>query len=337
MRRRAPCLERAWERSIASYALGDFAGAEQAALAMMESARTGAVMKPEDPDRQFGLSSALFSLGVTRLGAGKLEEAAESFRAAAGLRAELARRFPNVIDYQRNLMVAYGTLSDVLGGRTGENLGDTDGALAACSKAVAIARHLLAQDQLDRRARSDVSAALLRLGSVQVETGRYTEGLRGLQEAFDLNAGLLKDDPQNYRYRYIAMFLHRKFGETQAQIGHRQEAVRQFETAVAMAADLMKGPDANRAQLQKVMSNIRLAMLYGMAHDPRAKSLADGTARELNDPGPWSPCPGTELRCTATWAGFNANSAEPRRRSCGSKKARKCGGNSSTQSDGGTA
>src|SRR5206468_92121 len=109
----------------------------------------------------------------------QLDDAVIGLREAIAIREQLVREYPQHVSYQRELMVGYGTLGDVLGFQTGMNLGDTAGAMAAFRKAFEIAQRLTEQDPADRKAKFDLFSATLRLGSLMADVPEQSAaGLR---------------------------------------------------------------------------------------------------------------------------------------------------------------
>jgi tetratricopeptide (TPR) repeat protein len=142
------------------------------------------------------------------------------------------------------------------GGATGNNLGDVSGAAAAFEKATEIAEWLTRNDPADRKALFDLVSAQLRLGSILLDDPHHAaKGLNRLQEAERNIARLLSEEPDNYRYRYNAMFIDRKIGEGFAAAGMNQEAARRWEKAAAATRALLNGPMASIARLQRVFIN----------------------------------------------------------------------------------
>jgi hypothetical protein len=97
-------------------------------------------------------------------GGSRFEDAAAIYARSVAVRELLVRDAPTNVTYRRALMVSYGNVADVLGARTGENLGDVAGATAA--REPLLARATAVEDAADRRARFDVVNALLRLGAL---------------------------------------------------------------------------------------------------------------------------------------------------------------------------
>jgi hypothetical protein len=229
---------------------------------------------PADADLRNNLASALNALGVARVAAGRLEDAAASFARSAAVREELVRDAPTNVTYRRSLMVSYGSLADILGARSGENIGDIAGATAALEKATALARATLAEDAADRRARFDVVNALLRLGALLGEYSVPASAIAPLTEAESLNATLLAEEPASDRYGYVQVVLDRRIGRVLAAAGRDAEAAVRFERVRARGAALLRGPNGPATRNQLLMATVDLARIRAAAGEARAVALA---------------------------------------------------------------
>ncbi len=255
--------------------LRDLETADTSATRAMAVAEQLLAFDPADADLRNNLASALNALGVVRLAAARLEEAAAAYARSVAVRELLVRDAPTNVTYRRSLMVSYGNVADVLGARTGENLGDVDGATAALEKATALARATAAEDAADRRARFDVVNALLRLGAL---LGDYSAApataLGPLLEADGLNATLLAEEPASDRYGYMQIVIDRRVGRVLATIGRPAEAAPRFERVRVRAQALRSGPNGPATRNQLLMTTIDLAQIRAAARDPQALALA---------------------------------------------------------------
>ncbi len=262
------------EMARASMDRRDVAAAEASSARAMAVAEQLLALDPADADLRNNVASALNALGVARVAAGRLEDAAASFARSAAVREELVRAAPTNVTYRRSLMVSYGSLADVLGARSGENIGDIAGATAALEKATALARATLAEDAADRRARFDVVNALLRLGALIGESSVPASAMAPLTDAERLNATLLAEEPASDRYGYVQVVLDRRIGRALAAAGRDAEAAVRFERVRARGATLLRGPNGPAARNQLLMATIDLARLRAEAGDARAVALA---------------------------------------------------------------
>jgi len=262
------------EMARASMDRRDVAAAEASSARAMAVAEQLLALDPADADLRNNVASALNALGVARVAAGRIEDAAASFARSAAVREELVRDAPTNINYRRSLMVSYGSLADVLGARAGENLGDVVGATAALEKAIAIARATAADDPADRRARFDVVNALLRLGALLGDfSATPAAALAPLEEAEALNATLLAEEPASDRYGYVQVVIDRRVGRAFIAAGRDADAAARFERVRARAPKLLGGPNGPSTRSQWLQATIDLAALRAATNDPRALAL----------------------------------------------------------------
>jgi tetratricopeptide (TPR) repeat protein len=269
--------------SRASFQLRDYAAAERDAQGAMTAAR--ALLKEEPASRiyQNSLATAYNSMGTARMAAGRLQDAADSYRRSVELRERLVDEEPTNTEYRRNLLVSYGILGDVLGYRAGENLGETQAAADAFAKSVEIAEWARSRDPADRRSLFDLASARIRLGTLflEGEPGQPAAALTQFVEVKRLITTLLASDPKSDRYGFLAVVLDRRMGETFAALGRTDEAMRHLDASRSAAHPLLGGPNGANARTQLVLAGVRLAMLRARGPDPAARTLAELVSSEL--------------------------------------------------------
>ena len=133
------------ESARAAYQLQDFATAQRRAERMMQIAQRLLQLDPRNHAYREHLSGAHSSLGAAYAGAGRVREAVDQFRVCVTLREQIVAEQPHQADYQRNLLIAYGHLGDMLGYNADGNLGDIAGATVMFEKATALARVAMAR------------------------------------------------------------------------------------------------------------------------------------------------------------------------------------------------
>jgi serine/threonine protein kinase len=267
------------DSSRVAYDSRDFATALRMAERVMQIAQRQMQLDPGN--HASDLSSAHSSLGAAYAGAGRLKEAVEQFRLCVTLREQLVAEHPDQADYQRNLLIAYGHLGDMLGYNADGNLGDTAGAAVMFEKAAALARETVARDPADRRAVYDVANATLRLGTLLADDRQYGAARKALEESDRLVAGLRAQDPANDRFGYLSIVIERRLGEVLAAQGQAAAATHRFEQAHARAAALPRGSANANVRLQLALLRVNLARLLAEAGDVRARALADAAVAEM--------------------------------------------------------
>jgi tetratricopeptide (TPR) repeat protein len=254
------------DSSRVAYDSREFATALRMAERVMQIARRQVELDPGN--HASDLSSAHSSLGAAYAGAGRLREAVDQFRLCVTLREQLVAEHPDQADYQRNLLIAYGHLGDILGYNAGGNLGDIAGATVMFEKAAALARVAMARDPADRRAVFDVASATLRLGSLLADAKQYDAALKAFDESDRLLAGLLAQDPASDRYGYLSVVVERRLGEVLVAQGQTAAAVRIFERARARAATLRRGTSEANVSRQITLLDASLARLTANGRRP---------------------------------------------------------------------
>ena len=119
---------------------------------------------PLDASLKSDLGVALGMAAGAEMRKGDLERAAELYRQSIDLREELMRADPNNVGLQRSLMVVYGNYAAVLGISWMPNLGRTEEARVACTRAVDMARRLVSADAQNVTARLDLGRSLAAAG-----------------------------------------------------------------------------------------------------------------------------------------------------------------------------
>ncbi|MBZ5608578.1 MAG: serine/threonine protein kinase [Acidobacteriia bacterium] len=245
-------------------ASGDPKGAGVAAHSAMAAAEKLSAGQPNDATLLAGLADAVSNLGVLQAQSGDLDSAAATFRHLVEIRERMARDQPGNVVYQRQLMIAYGHVGDVLGFRAGEHLGDFAGAAEVLGKAVAIAEWLARQDPSDEKARFDLASAKLRFGTVLLEQGHAPDGLAQLEEADRLNAPLLRKNASSTLYLANSIVLKTTIAEALVGLGRSNDAVRLARQAVA---DARAGIAPRLATPSQVLhSQLGLAIVLARAH-----------------------------------------------------------------------
>ncbi len=258
---------------------------ESAALAAgrsLKAVESLVALKPGDPNRQNSLASALSAVAAAHMAQGQLVEAAAAFGRAAAIRDALVQASPGNIEWRRGLMVALGNMGDVLGVRSGENLGDLEGAARAFERAVVLSRAILEADPKDRRAAFDLVNVLLRLGTVLGDTpDRLDEAVTRLEEADRINTRLMNDEPGSARYGYLQVVLDRRLGRLLRLAGRAAGADSRLRRARRDGPSHFAGPLGGVARLQVTLAGVELALLLAEQRDRHALTMASTVRDEL--------------------------------------------------------
>ncbi|MGH9412017.1 MAG: protein kinase domain-containing protein [Vicinamibacterales bacterium] len=255
----------------------DLEDGERAARRSLALAERLVTIAPANLEYRDDAASAHIALGQALQAGPALGEAIDHFDASIRIREPLVAEAPNNLDFKWQLMVAYGSLGDVLAYQPGRNIGDEPRAAAAFQKAIAIAEWERGQDPADHRARYDVAAARLRLGTVEARTPSLIKDaigqLRQAQQACDR---LLSEDPRSDRFAVLCSAIDLNAGEALENAGRNREAQQQFEAA-RVAAEHISTTVLKRA----TMVNGAVHLAYLKAGQLDAPALATYAAGEL--------------------------------------------------------
>jgi tetratricopeptide (TPR) repeat protein len=256
--------------------------AAEAAARALEAARALVALRPGNATHQDNLATAHHAVASSLLAAGRFEEAAAAFGEAVAIRERLVQASPDDTQLRRGLVVALGNMGDVLGARSGENLGDYDGAVAAFTRVVTLSRGMVAADPRDRRAAFDLVNALLRLGATLSEMpARTADAVASLEEADAINARLMRDEPGSARYGYLQTVLDRRLGRLLRLTGREAEAERRLMRVRRDAETLFDGPTGLLARQQFAMAGVELATIQAARGDRRALATATSARTEI--------------------------------------------------------
>ncbi|MFN7932008.1 MAG: serine/threonine-protein kinase [Bryobacteraceae bacterium] len=216
------------------------------------------------------------------LAAGDLEEAAVILRESVELRERLVKAKPTDTELRRTLIVGYGHWSDVLGGRTGENLGDLATAARAMEAALIHTSWLRENNAADRRAIFDDLSVRLRLGGLRLDAGQPQTAIGELERASKDLKILQLQEPGNHRYRITQAFILRRIGEAVAAFQRFPEAIRSLDEAFRLYSSIPAGLEAGTAELGRLLVASHLSRILADSDSPRAPSAADALAAELD-------------------------------------------------------
>src|SRR5438552_8305014 len=90
---------------------------------------------------------------------------------------------------------------DVQGRPYASNLGQTEGALARYTKALAILEPMSSSNQRDNELKRDLATVYERIGNIQLRKGNGNDALDKNNKAMAMRQALLATDPSNKNYR----------------------------------------------------------------------------------------------------------------------------------------
>ena len=143
--------------------MGDYAGALGDAQECLRLAQDVAARRSSDPEVIRGLATAYATVGMAQNNLVQLEQARDNYQRGRAELEKLLAADPRNVSVNRDLMLAYGHIADVLGNPGLPNLGDRAGALRMYQNAAAIGKRLLDADRADQRAAKDYGIVLSRV------------------------------------------------------------------------------------------------------------------------------------------------------------------------------
>jgi serine/threonine protein kinase len=194
----------------------------------------------QDMESLNSLASSYLLVSNAAYRLGRSAESVGYLRQAVAIREGLVRESPNDVLIQRNLMIAYGSLGDHLGGPfLSKNLGDTAGALQSYKNAAEIAQRLYKADPADRLARSDLATALMRVGMTLEQPGEIAESLDDLRRAETLCRQMSATDANDPRPRSLLATIYESIGRRMEQQGESERAIASYRDALEIGDALM--------------------------------------------------------------------------------------------------
>jgi tetratricopeptide (TPR) repeat protein len=174
--------------------------AEKDARQQLPLAEKLAAAQPANLDRQDKLSEFYAIIGTTLNRFNRIDEALTYYRKASTVREAIYRQNPRNTRLQRNLMIGYGHIGDVLGNPFTGCLADYSGGLEYFLKAAAIAEDMHRADPSDRRASFDTAMVWTRIGATQSAAGSLPQSNQYLDRAIALFETLMARSPGNAGY-----------------------------------------------------------------------------------------------------------------------------------------
>ncbi|HXS94325.1 MAG TPA: protein kinase [Candidatus Limnocylindrales bacterium] len=225
-----------------------------------------AAQYPQEADAVERVSDTYSEIGQILHRANRLNEALESFKKAAAIRADLIARHPYDALLQRELMMAYGHISDVLGTPFGSNLGRHEEAFAYLEKAGAIATEMAKADPSNHLAASDLATVLMREGLVLEDAKDARRSLELLRRAAAMKEEMQLASPTNRRNRSDLGLIYEYEGARLAQLGENQAALDQLKKAADITHTLLAGGDTG-SYFGNLSVRRRIALVKAVQHD----------------------------------------------------------------------
>jgi len=228
---------------------------------------------PKDTDLLLNLAQNYSQLGVIASRRGRPRESlADHLKSVAWREQAIALR-PNDVAAQRELMMAYGHIGDMLGSPFLWSLGDSRGARENYDKAARIAQQMVLADPSNKQAHTDLGIVLMRLGTVQDSPSEAAASLATLKKSEDILEPLLSSGARNFGYTTQLAILHEFKARRLIQLGDATAALASYRRSLELCQMILpiRPTDTNLVH-QQMFDMGGIAVLLGKIGD-RASAL----------------------------------------------------------------
>ena len=250
--------------------MNDYSAALRDATASLQLFQDVAARRPSDPAVRFPLATAFAAVGMAESGLNQLNGALAHFRDGTAELEALVAAEPRNVSWNRDLMLAYGHIADVLGNPGLQNLGDRAGALRAYRQAAEIGKRLFAADAADHRAALDYGIVLSRVetmmddGDAAAKRAVQQESIRVLEDA-------ARTSPGNVSPKIYLTLLNQHLGDSFQSTRDLAAARDAYLKSAEIAGAAMKSGHST-LYIMFIQSNQRLA-LNSVARGRRGEAL----------------------------------------------------------------
>jgi tetratricopeptide (TPR) repeat protein len=221
---------------------------------------------PNDATPKQGLGTIMAGAAGIYKDSGDLNKAADYFQQSITAREELLRATPNDGTVRRNLLVAYGNFSTILGAEWSPNLNRLSDARLYANRGVVIARGLAASDPDNVTARHDLGMILGRLGMIEPTSTEIDASLQALQEARALMEPIALANPKSADLAsQLGMILEYQ-GRRQDALGLTQQAIASCKASFDAMQPFLAIKNSN-ITYQTIGAERCLAIVYASAGD----------------------------------------------------------------------
>jgi tetratricopeptide (TPR) repeat protein len=231
---------------------------------------------PQDPDCILDLAWTYSEVGALSSREGRTRESLAAYQKGVALRERLFAIQPNDVVVERDLMMSYGHIGDILGSPFLMNLGDPRGAIENYRKAEKIAESMVAADASNRQARVDLGIVVGRVGEVMQAPADAKESLAALERSIEILTKLHAATPDDISTATQLTVVLEYAGRRRTTLKEYPGALRNYEASSGICDSVLRGHPGHQPCLrQLVINDGELASLYAMVGDrDRALSLA---------------------------------------------------------------
>jgi eukaryotic-like serine/threonine-protein kinase len=217
----------------------DYAGAFRDATESLRLQEDVASRRPSDPAVRYSLANAFAAVGMAEGGLNRLGDALAHYRQGTAQMEKLVALEPQHVSWNRDLMLAYGHIADVLGNPGLQNLGDRAGALRAYQQAAGIGKRLYEADRADQRAAADYGIVLSRVETMMDDRDRAAK-LAVQRESIRVLDDSARISPDNVSPKIYLTLENQHLGDSLAAAGDIGGAYDAYVKSADIAAAAMK-------------------------------------------------------------------------------------------------
>ncbi|MBC8165191.1 MAG: tetratricopeptide repeat protein, partial [Bryobacteraceae bacterium] len=230
---------------------------------------------PEDHRLQDDLAGAYSTVGMAQARLDRLDAALESYRKAVAPMEMVTRAEPTNASFQRELMLVYSHVGDVLGNPQMPNLGNAAGAEEAYRKMLGVAETSWNADRTDQRAIGDYGLATMRVAMV-TPASRLPVRITLFRKALGLLNQVAAVNPKNAFNGLNIAYVQMEIGNALQASGDPAGAEQKFREAAATSeAVLALGANSSSVQTTLLMSSRKLGQALAQRGE-REQALAWG-------------------------------------------------------------
>ncbi len=252
---------------------GDLKGALDASERAVKLLERLAAEVPDSVEARQNLAIALSSSSRSKASSNDLEGARQARQRSIQILEQLRNRLPQDTGIQRDLMVGYGSLGDILGSPTLPSLGDRAGAERAYRRAAALAESMAASDPNNRRAQADHAIALNRLGNV-IAPENSQEALSIYRQALELFRATAASDPNNFHVAMNMAHLFQMMGVRKMEAGDLPGAAENLREARQLCRHILGRKSGESATERVFINGLAAEVNLLVRMERRAEALA---------------------------------------------------------------
>jgi len=236
--------------------MGQYKEALADALECLHLSQAVAAERSTDPEFVRGLATAYATVGMAQNNLAQLEESRANYERGVAVLEKLTAADPRNVSLNRDLMLAYGHIADVLGNPGLPNLGDQAGALRMYQRAADIAKRLFDADRADQRAAKDYGIVLSRVETAMNDADLPAK-IAVQQESVHVLDDASKISPSDGTIHLYRSLINQHLGDSLTSMGDLPSALTAYRDSASIAEAFMR--QGNFSQLILFVQSMRKA------------------------------------------------------------------------------